>query len=182
MKTLSERLSPLWAPFHEYAWFYPANPTPEQKIKAEEIYKSWFPDLIFCPACKQHYLDMVMRTPPDVTSKDSLFLWTINRHNEVNARLNKPIANPSEVISAYNSGELPIKLTNSGGGSNNTLISKLNGLQIGSINISNMLDEVFSGMEYRDRVMWVVLAMIILVIMLKKFLNRIANFMLMCPI
>jgi hypothetical protein len=44
-----------------------------------------------CGDCRRHWTEMVRRTPPDLTNRDSLFAWTVERHNEVNLRLGKPV-------------------------------------------------------------------------------------------
>lgn len=41
-----------------------------------------------CGECRRHWDGMVARTPPDWAN---YFAWTVDRHNEVNAKLGKPV-------------------------------------------------------------------------------------------
>lgn len=42
-----------------------------------------------CATCRPHWLEMLARTPPEFGA--GYFPWTVARHNEVNARLGKPV-------------------------------------------------------------------------------------------
>lgn len=43
-----------------------------------------------CGTCRQHWREMLNRTPPHLSSNDALFAWTVERHSEVSAKLGKP--------------------------------------------------------------------------------------------
>ena len=49
-----------------------------------------------CGHCRAHWLGMMQRTPPDFSTRREYFVWTISRHNEVNAKLGKPIMSPDD--------------------------------------------------------------------------------------
>ncbi len=51
---------------------------------------SWVEEIrrrVPCGECRRHWDGMMSRTPPDWAN---YFAWTVDRHNEVNARLGKP--------------------------------------------------------------------------------------------
>ena len=57
--------------------------------QAKRFYTS-FVHLLRCFVCKKHYIQMIREHPPDTTSLEALFAWTVDRHNETNQRLGKP--------------------------------------------------------------------------------------------
>ena len=77
-----------WFTMHTVAYFYPENPTPAEQQAAEQFYSS-LSLLLPCPACGAHYATLIQLTPPRVGSRMELLEWTIDIHNEVNARLGK---------------------------------------------------------------------------------------------
>lgn len=156
MLTITQRLSPLWAPFHEYAWAFPTHPTDQDRKNAIHLYTTIFTQLIFCDSCRDHYVEMLKRTPPDATSKTALFDWTIDRHNEVNERIGLPKQNPEVVRKAYETGNLPIRATN--------------------LKISKFFNDLEESLSFKERVMMVVVAMIVAILLLRRLLAKIANF------
>lgn len=42
-------------------------------------------------SCRNHWRGIVRKNPPDVSSADAFAKWAIDRHNDVNSRLGKPI-------------------------------------------------------------------------------------------
>ena len=44
-----------------------------------------------CGHCRAHWLAMMQRTPPDFSTAYNYFAWTVARHDEVNAKLGKPV-------------------------------------------------------------------------------------------
>ena len=153
--TIAERLAPLWVPFHEYAWFYSKTPTTEEKERAQVIYEKLFPDLIFCQACRDHYLQMIVRTPPDLSSRDALFRWSVDRHNEVNLRLNKPVIPYDVVYKAYETGQLPLRTE------------------------SSLWQDLKDSLTFKERVMLVVVVLTLAILIVRKILGRLAT-MLFC--
>lgn len=45
---------------------------------------------IACGDCREHAVKWIDAHPPDFSSRDKLFEWGVNFHNEVNTRLGKP--------------------------------------------------------------------------------------------
>lgn len=55
---------------------------------------SWLKAILFilpCGECKQHWNTFCASQPPDLSSAEAYFAWTVAVHNSVNAKLNKPI-------------------------------------------------------------------------------------------
>lgn len=40
--------------------------------------------------CRKHWKELVAANPPDFSSRESFFAWSVDRHNDVNAKLGKP--------------------------------------------------------------------------------------------
>jgi hypothetical protein len=79
----------LWAELHR------ANePTPD-------LVDSITPRLS-CGPCRSDWLSMLERTPPDFTSLGAWRQWTVDRHNEVNAKLAKPLLTYPEAALRWN--------------------------------------------------------------------------------
>jgi hypothetical protein len=53
---------------------------------------SMFPAILPCPACSIHFAEVLNANPlPDTPDPDALFKWSVDVHNIVNERLNKPL-------------------------------------------------------------------------------------------
>ena len=48
-----------------------------------------FAKRIGCGECKLHWLKLVRQQPPDASSNDALFAWSVRVHNTVNRHLGK---------------------------------------------------------------------------------------------
>jgi hypothetical protein len=91
-----------WHTIHITALGYPQNPSYAQKRAAKEFYES-LSFLIPCPVCREHYQNHLQRLPitPHLDTRQDLFKWTVELHNEVNTLLGKPRLLESEVIYYY---------------------------------------------------------------------------------
>jgi hypothetical protein len=91
-----------WHTIHITAIGYPQNPSYAQKRAAKEFYES-LSFLIPCPVCREHYSSYLQKMPisPHLDTRDDLFKWTVELHNEVNKILDKPIISQSEAIYFY---------------------------------------------------------------------------------
>lgn len=60
-----------------------------------EAYKtliSIFPSILPCPACGAHFADVLKESPPPETQDPmELFKWSVDVHNIVNKRIEKPL-------------------------------------------------------------------------------------------
>lgn len=85
----------MWFMFHLIAATYPDSPTAADKSKYATFYKS-LQDVLPCPGCQQGYQIIITSEPTKLgprtfNSRESLFKWTVDAHNRVNAKLGKPI-------------------------------------------------------------------------------------------
>lgn len=97
----------VWGPFfwhtmHLSAMGYPKEPTYSEKRAAKEFFES-LQYLIPCPVCKEHYKQHLANNPitPSLDSRKDLFTWTVNVHNAVNKKLNKPEYTEQDAIEFY---------------------------------------------------------------------------------
>lgn len=61
-----------------------------------------FADAIPCPACGQHFKQMLQELPfPESHDPLILFEWSVNIHNRVNARIGKPIISVEQAMELW---------------------------------------------------------------------------------
>ncbi len=83
---------PAWARLHAWAASCPRDPVARRRWLADFV-----ASLPQCD-CKSHWWAMLAKTPPPLTgSAEELYGWTLDRHNEVNARLGKPHYLPKSI-------------------------------------------------------------------------------------
>jgi len=81
-----------WEVLHLAAVGYSTDPTPSEKLG----FRMFFDSLRYvlpCPKCRvsyESYLDTRRLRDEDLASRDSLFLWVFDLHNNVNINLKKP--------------------------------------------------------------------------------------------
>jgi len=81
-----------WEVLHLAAVGYSTDPTPSEKLG----FRMFFDSLRYvlpCPKCRvsyESYLDTRRLRDEDLASRDSLFLWVFDLHNNVNMNLKKP--------------------------------------------------------------------------------------------
>ncbi|HVV71446.1 MAG TPA: ERV1/ALR-related protein, partial [Verrucomicrobiae bacterium] len=75
----------LWGELHRRAIAYAGN------AEEERLWLAGFRMRIICQDCRQHWDAMMQRTPADLSGADAYFAWTVDRHNEVNARLDNAV-------------------------------------------------------------------------------------------
>lgn len=85
----------MWFVFHLVAATYPSSPTSEQKSNYAAFYKS-LQHVLPCPGCRMGYQTIINSEPTKIStrtfgSRESLFKWTVDVHNRVNAKLSKPV-------------------------------------------------------------------------------------------
>ena len=77
-----------WHAIHYIALGYPTSPSQEDV----SAYSSFFLGLghvLPCKFCTHHYIEHLKTLPPDLSSRDALFAWTVALHNVVNKSLGK---------------------------------------------------------------------------------------------
>lgn len=87
----------MWFVFHLVAATYPTAPTAADKTNYMNFYQS-LQHVLPCPGCRVGYRTIITSDPTKLsartfTGRDSLFKWTVDAHNRVNSKLNKPIYN-----------------------------------------------------------------------------------------
>jgi len=88
----------LWRDLHgRPKTFVPSDSSRESEIN----WLNSFAEQLPCDECKEHWKEIVSKTPPDLASQQSYFWWTFDRHNEVNARLGKPVITRDMLSSHY---------------------------------------------------------------------------------
>jgi hypothetical protein len=92
--------SATWRSMHAITLTYPDNPTPE----IQDNYKLYFFNIqkvLPCGLCRAHFKEVLLKTPPDTSSRTNLVRWLFNVHNMVNVNTNKPMYLFSTYIYEY---------------------------------------------------------------------------------
>jgi len=84
---------PMWKSLHNIFRAYEPTPEKEQALKQ---FMSNLATLFPCPRCGAHIKEAIKTMPTD--SKYSAFKWSIDFHNSVNERINKPILSYKDAI------------------------------------------------------------------------------------
>lgn len=68
--------------------FYPADPTEADKNQVRKLFTYMMGRGILCPKCRRHFTNYIKANPYEklLNSSEELFKYTINLHNNVNAR------------------------------------------------------------------------------------------------
>jgi hypothetical protein len=80
-----------WAELHGY------SPEVWDEAAAREWFADWqrrIPN-IACD-CRRHWRELVAEMPPDFSSREAFFAWTVEAHNAVNSRIGKPLVTLEE--------------------------------------------------------------------------------------
>lgn len=95
---------PLWFSLHNGAAHYPMNPSPIVKERMKHLILG-IPVLTPCKNCSEHataYVEKNYDNLDDIcSSRDKLFKFFVDFHNEVNKRLNKPIMSYEDAYKLY---------------------------------------------------------------------------------
>lgn len=87
-----------WILLHCIALTYPKRATIAEKSHYANFLMALAP-VLPCPKCRQSYLDYIINHPPHLQSRRAFVRWTIDLHNEVNQRLQKPILPYKDALS-----------------------------------------------------------------------------------
>ena len=61
-----------------------------------------FADALPCPACSQHFKQLLAEVPfPDSGDPSILFEWSVKVHNKVNERIGKPIVSVQQALKRW---------------------------------------------------------------------------------
>lgn len=85
----------MWFMVHLIAATYPVNPTPQDKANVAAFFQS-LQHVLPCGGCRRGYEIILTSEPTRLTphvfaTRASLFKWTVDVHNRVNAKLGKPV-------------------------------------------------------------------------------------------
>ena len=91
-----------WGTLHIVALAYPEEPSYAEKRAAKEFYKSMI-FLLPCPACRQHFAEIIEGAPVEnwLDNRKSLIEWNVSVHNRVNAKLGKPEISVEDFYKRY---------------------------------------------------------------------------------
>lgn len=76
---------PLWRALHEFARTWKGD------ITAAQEHFAALDAALPCGECRQHWRALLAAHPPDLQSAAAFHRWTVDRHNDVNTRLGKPL-------------------------------------------------------------------------------------------
>lgn len=85
----------LWLDLHSFAIKWDFDP------KSAEGFMKQFAVRIPCGACREHWIDLISRKPPNLTSPTTFFEWSVDVHNDVNERLSKKRFTIAEAYALY---------------------------------------------------------------------------------
>lgn len=89
-----------WAYLHTLANYYPENPSLSHQKEMVELlwlYMKYYP----CGYCSDMTIQELYRNPPRVKSRKELSVWMCEIHNEVNARMGKPMFDCSKTAERW---------------------------------------------------------------------------------
>lgn len=91
-----------WIFLHSVALKYPKEPTDNDKNNYLLFFNS-LQHILPCPKCKENYKDHLQKfsLKESLDNNVSLFKWTVDIHNEVNAMNNKKIYSYDEALQLY---------------------------------------------------------------------------------
>jgi hypothetical protein len=92
----------LWRSVHAVAMGYPERPSAADTAAYRRFYTELHA-VLPCQTCADHYKAYVSSNPitdRDIASAEALFAWTVRLHNDVNARLGKPVISLDEAHEA----------------------------------------------------------------------------------
>jgi hypothetical protein len=87
----------LWRELHK-------RPATARHLEDEDQWLEKFAGRIPCGACKDHFKQLLREVPPDYTTRENYFAWTVEIHNRVNRRLNKPEVSVDEAMGVWKMG------------------------------------------------------------------------------
>jgi len=92
----------LWFIIHTFALNYPNNPSYEDKRVMEEFFNN-LKSSIPCHKCKIHYRQRLQQNPiiNYLDTRQSLFKYTVDLHNQVNKSLGKKIYSYDEAVEIF---------------------------------------------------------------------------------
>lgn len=78
-----------WTILHSFSSAYPDSPNDAQKESMLKFIHG-FAENYACLICREHFLQLISKKPPNVNCKKELKYWVCDAHNTVNTNLGKP--------------------------------------------------------------------------------------------
>lgn len=91
-----------WKLLHIGALSYSETPDEKEKASMNNYLLNFANGTMLCEECRGHWKEMLEKSPPGeaLNGREKLFKWTVDRHNEVNLRLNKPLYSYGQAMEA----------------------------------------------------------------------------------
>ena len=86
-----------WHFIHCVALSYPASPTEIDKQNYLAFFKS-LENVLPCSSCADNFRKKMEKNPPDLKNSITLFKWTVDIHNSINAENGKKEISPEEAL------------------------------------------------------------------------------------
>lgn len=90
-----------WHFIHFVALNYPVDPTEIDKKRYSRFFHS-LQHTLPCEGCAYNFGEKLKKTPPILENRKSLFEWTVDMHNEVNASNGKPKISYDDALKKIN--------------------------------------------------------------------------------
>jgi hypothetical protein len=96
LSNLMQQLGPpIWKDLHTFAKSWDGN------IDTQTEFLKKVTNRIPCGECKQFWVKNKIQNPAPTDNKENFFAWTVDTHNKVNIKLNKPTISLEEAIALY---------------------------------------------------------------------------------
>lgn len=92
-----------WRLFHTTLARFPEKPKPDES-SALRSYLQLFARLYPCGECAEHFVKILDKFPPQVSSRNAAIGWGCHVHNEVNKSLGKALFDCSKIDEEYDCG------------------------------------------------------------------------------
>ena len=91
-----------WPMLHIMSLYYPRHPTAQEQVDMIHFLNA-FTNILPCNHCKKHYYDFIYKHDlhDATTSRDKLFCFLVDLHNQVNRRNNKQMMTYQEAFQMY---------------------------------------------------------------------------------
>ncbi len=91
-----------WKLLHIGALSYSENPDEKEQQLMNNYLLNFANGTMLCEECRAHWKEMLEQSPPGeaLKNREKLFKWTVDRHNEVNVRLKKPLLTYGQAMEA----------------------------------------------------------------------------------
>lgn len=86
----------VWGILHRRALAFKGDTAAELQFLRGEFFQ-----MITCGICRANWAAALRAHPPDLTSADAYFRWTVDRHNDINALKKKPTLSYQQAMNRW---------------------------------------------------------------------------------